>query len=170
MKRCNNCNCPYPNNYTVCPECGKLLTVITEADLEKEAAEQAERAEKERQQAESMKKPTRGFRILTVFSVIAAVLDLCMIVLFLAGQNFADTALSIAALLCAVFGLLFGWKPDLIGRFRSSRSESNSPENALHQWKTAATILLLIALLLTAVQIGIQIKTVLEIIYAAEAI
>lgn len=170
MKRCNNCNCPYPNNYTVCPECGKLLTVITEADLEKEAAEQAEHAEKERLQAELMKKPTRGFRILTVFSIIAAILDLCMIVLFSAGQNFAGTALSIAALLCTVIGLLFGWKPDFVGKFKSSHSEESSRENALRQWKNAANFLLLLALLLTAVQIGIQIKTVLEILSSAETI
>lgn len=170
MKRCNSCNCPYPNNYTVCPECGRLLTVITEADLEKEAAEQAELAEKERLQAELTKKPTRGFRILTVFSIIAAILDLCMIVLFSAGQNFAGTALSIAALLCTVIGLLFGWKPDLVGKFTSSHSEGYPRETALRQWKNAANFLLLLALFLTAVQIGVQIKTVLEIVSSTEAI
>ena len=168
MKRCPTCQSQFPDRYTTCPDCGKMLKTITQEELDREAELAAKAQEERKAQLAKMREDNKGAGALMAIGIMSSILDLVMVILFFASSNLGGMALCFLGLLLAILGMVFLQKPDLL----SSRKGGNQSDSltAYQQTKKAAMLLILLALALTLVQIGIQASVFADILSAGEQV
>lgn len=166
MKRCPACKNRFPDSYTTCPDCGGLLRALSQEELDAEAEQAAREAEARKERLTKMREENKGLGALMAIAILSGILDLAMVILFFASGNFGGIALCVLSLMIAVFGIVFLQKPELL----ASRKAEQDSLSAFVRAKRAAMLLILLALLLTLVQIGIQASVFVQMLTAAEGV
>ncbi len=169
MKRCPDCLRRFPDEKTTCPDCGTPLRALSAETIEAEESESARRADIKRARMEALKKGSKGSGAMGNIGIICAILDLILAALFVAGGNISGGLPAIFGLIAAAIGALLLKKPDLMTRSATSHVKKENTEEETDLDLTAtkrlsgiATLLVVVGIVLTLVQIGIQVNFVLE--------
>lgn len=170
MKRCKACNNQLPDNFTICPDCGKLLHTVTEEEMKQQAEEKERMAQIKADRLQKLREENRGAGVLSTIAILCIVLDVLMIALFVATANFGGAMLSVVALICSLCSVIFLKKPEIFAQMNNRPGKETDPLAAYKQFKTAATALVLIGLVCTLIQIGMQVSSFLDILSSAENI
>ncbi len=170
MKRCPECHRTFSDSTNLCPDCSVLLRKVDEAPEDAAPTdEQARLAEIKRARMAALKGNSKGTAALSNVGVICAILDLILSALFVATSNIGGGLLAILALITCAIGTLLLKKPDLMtksGASHANRETADQAENAplpsAKKLRTLATVLVIIGIVCTVAQIGLQVSAILE--------